>query len=91
MLLVYYYNCLPNSNTDVRFCSAQKLFGLLYFHSAHNKWFHSYIFHFISAETDLYVPLENDDWLIRFLRPTKFYPESARDLVSSIAITYSHL
>lgn len=35
-----------------------------------------------SEEDDLYVPLENDLWLVRFLRPTKFYPESARDLVS---------
>lgn len=35
------------------------------------------------AETDLTVPIDNNDWLIRFLRPCKFYPESARDLVRS--------
>jgi len=29
----------------------------------------------------LYVPLDNELWLMRFLRPTKFYPESARDLI----------
>lgn len=37
----------------------------------------------ITAETDLYCPKDNEDWLIRFLRPCKYYPESARDLVSS--------
>lgn len=36
----------------------------------------------LKAETDLKVPLEKDEWLIRFLRPCKYYPESARDLVS---------
>ncbi|XP_030752411.1 alpha-tocopherol transfer protein-like isoform X3 [Sitophilus oryzae] len=35
----------------------------------------------LKEETDLHVPLEKDIWLIRFLRPTKFYPESARDLI----------
>lgn len=35
----------------------------------------------LQQETDLTVPLENDDWLIRFLRPTKFYPESAFELI----------
>ncbi|ENN77439.1 alpha-tocopherol transfer protein-like isoform X2 [Dendroctonus ponderosae] len=35
----------------------------------------------LKEEDDLYIPLENDLWLVRFLRPTKFYPESARDLV----------
>jgi len=35
----------------------------------------------LKEETDLYVPLDNELWLIRFLRPTKFYPESARDLI----------
>lgn len=34
------------------------------------------------GETDLRVPLEKDVWLIRFLRPCKFYPESAFELVS---------
>lgn len=33
----------------------------------------------------LTVPLENDEWLVRFLRPCKFYPKSACDLVC-----YSH-
>ncbi|CAH1133149.1 unnamed protein product [Ceutorhynchus assimilis] len=35
----------------------------------------------LKEETDLNIPLENDLWLTRFLRPTKFYPESARDLI----------
>lgn len=35
----------------------------------------------LTAEVDLKWPLENDDWLIKFLRPCKYYPESARDLV----------
>lgn len=30
----------------------------------------------------LTVPLDNDEWLVRFLRPCKFYPKSACDLVS---------
>lgn len=30
----------------------------------------------------LIVPLDNDYWLIRFLRPCKFYPKSAFELVS---------
>lgn len=29
----------------------------------------------------LRCPLDKDAWLVRFLRPTKFYPESAADLV----------
>ncbi|RLU19227.1 hypothetical protein DMN91_007784 [Ooceraea biroi] len=33
------------------------------------------------AETDLKCPLENEAWLIRFLRPCKYYPESTRDRV----------
>lgn len=33
-------------------------------------------------DKDLYIPIENDDWIVRFLRPCKFYPESARTLVS---------
>ncbi|XP_033207692.1 clavesin-1-like isoform X2 [Belonocnema kinseyi] len=35
----------------------------------------------LKAETDLHCPLENDAWLIRFLRPSKYYPESACKLV----------
>lgn len=35
----------------------------------------------LKAETDLKTPLHKDAWLIRFLRPCKYYPESARDLV----------
>lgn len=30
----------------------------------------------------LTVPLDHDDWLVRFLRPCKFYPKSASELVS---------
>lgn len=35
----------------------------------------------LKEEKDLHVPLNNDIWLVRFLRPCKFYPESARDLI----------
>ncbi|XP_023947339.2 alpha-tocopherol transfer protein isoform X2 [Bicyclus anynana] len=35
----------------------------------------------LEADKDLVVPLERDAWLIRFLRPCKFYPESAYDLI----------
>lgn len=36
---------------------------------------------FFSEDTDLYLPTDNDDWVVRFLRPCKFYPDSARKLV----------
>ncbi|XP_028034107.1 retinaldehyde-binding protein 1 isoform X1 [Bombyx mandarina] len=35
----------------------------------------------LSEDTDMHVPLNNEAWLIRFLRPCKFYPESAYDLI----------
>lgn len=35
----------------------------------------------VLEEKDLYVPLDKDHFLIRFLRPCKYYAESARDLV----------
>ncbi|CAH1187546.1 unnamed protein product [Phyllotreta striolata] len=35
----------------------------------------------LKGEKDLKVPLDNDIWLLRFLRPCKFYPESACDLI----------
>ncbi|XP_065356437.1 alpha-tocopherol transfer protein-like [Calliphora vicina] len=35
----------------------------------------------LQAETDLNIPQDNEEWLIKYLRPCKFYPESARDLV----------
>ncbi|XP_044267343.1 alpha-tocopherol transfer protein-like isoform X2 [Tribolium madens] len=35
----------------------------------------------LKEEKDLHVPLDNDQWLIRFLRPCKFYPESALELI----------
>ncbi|XP_055709525.1 alpha-tocopherol transfer protein-like isoform X1 [Phlebotomus papatasi] len=37
----------------------------------------------LKEEKDLVLPLDNDGWLIRFLRPCKYYPESARNLVKS--------
>jgi len=37
----------------------------------------------LRKETDLHCPLENDDWLVMFLRPTKFYPESALKLIKN--------
>lgn len=35
----------------------------------------------LKEEKDLHCPLDNEQWLVRFLRPCKFYPESARDMV----------
>ena len=35
----------------------------------------------LKAETDLKCPLDNDAWLIRFLRPCKYYPESSVNLI----------
>lgn len=35
----------------------------------------------LKEDKDLHVPFDNDAWLIRFLRPCKFYPESAHDLI----------
>ncbi|XP_053981397.1 alpha-tocopherol transfer protein-like isoform X2 [Hylaeus volcanicus] len=37
----------------------------------------------LRGETDLKVPLENEAWLIRFLRPSKYYPDSALKLVKN--------
>lgn len=37
----------------------------------------------LKENKDLKCPLEQDAWLIRFLRPTKFYPESAYTLVKN--------
>ncbi|XP_053998790.1 alpha-tocopherol transfer protein-like isoform X2 [Hylaeus anthracinus] len=37
----------------------------------------------LRGETDLKVPLENEAWLIRFLRPCKYYPDSALKLVKN--------
>lgn len=38
----------------------------------------------VSEDKELHVPLDNEAWLVRFLRPCKFYPDSAHDLVSTI-------
>uniref|UniRef100_A0A6M2DRK2 Putative phosphatidylinositol transfer protein sec14 n=1 Tax=Xenopsylla cheopis TaxID=163159 RepID=A0A6M2DRK2_XENCH len=35
----------------------------------------------LKEEEDLHCPLDNEQWLVRFLRPCKFYPESARDMI----------
>ncbi|XP_013133893.1 PREDICTED: alpha-tocopherol transfer protein isoform X1 [Papilio polytes] len=35
----------------------------------------------LQDDKDLHVPLHSEAWLIRFLRPCKFYPESAYDLI----------
>ncbi|XP_057329536.1 alpha-tocopherol transfer protein-like [Microplitis mediator] len=35
----------------------------------------------LKKDTDLKCPLHNESWLIRFLRPCKYYPESAHKLV----------
>ncbi|XP_069698213.1 clavesin-1 isoform X2 [Periplaneta americana] len=35
----------------------------------------------LKEETDLKCPYDKDSWLIRFLRPSHFYPESALELI----------
>ncbi|XP_067007615.1 alpha-tocopherol transfer protein-like [Anabrus simplex] len=35
----------------------------------------------LKDDEDLKVPFENEPWLIRFLRPCKFYPQSAYELI----------
>lgn len=35
----------------------------------------------LREDKELHCPLDNDAWLVRFLRPTKFYPESAHKLI----------
>ncbi|XP_020706761.2 alpha-tocopherol transfer protein-like isoform X2 [Athalia rosae] len=37
----------------------------------------------LEAETDLVWPSDNEAWLIRFLRPCKYYPESALKLIKN--------
>lgn len=39
----------------------------------------------------LTVPLDNDEWLVRFLRPCKFYPKSTCELVSYLISPKLHL
>jgi len=35
----------------------------------------------LKQDSELVVPIDNEDWLVRFLRPCKFYPESAFELI----------
>ncbi|CAH2067256.1 unnamed protein product, partial [Iphiclides podalirius] len=35
----------------------------------------------LEDDKELHVPLHSEAWLVRFLRPCKFYPESAYDLI----------
>ncbi|XP_065089911.1 alpha-tocopherol transfer protein isoform X2 [Ochlerotatus camptorhynchus] len=35
----------------------------------------------LKGQDELLVPLDNDDWMVRFLRPCKFYPKSAFELI----------
>uniref|UniRef100_U5EY92 Putative intracellular n=1 Tax=Corethrella appendiculata TaxID=1370023 RepID=U5EY92_9DIPT len=37
----------------------------------------------LRTQEDLVVPIDNYDWLVRFLRPCKFYPESALELIKN--------
>ncbi|CAL7944014.1 unnamed protein product [Xylocopa violacea] len=37
----------------------------------------------LKAEKDLKAPIDNEAWLIRFLRPCKYYPESALQLAKN--------
>lgn len=45
----------------------------------------------LQEEKGLTVPLDNDDWLVRFLRPCKFYPKSACELVSFFVVKIGSL
>ena len=40
----------------------------------------------LKEDKELTVPYDNEQWLVRFLRPCKFYPESAYDLVSVVRL-----
>lgn len=40
------------------------------------------------SESDLVIPIDNDDWLVRFLRPCKYYPDSAFELVSKFIFAH---
>lgn len=42
----------------------------------------------LKEDKDITVPLDNEQWLVRFLRPCKFYPKSAYELVSVCDSTY---
>uniref|UniRef100_A0A0K8WKZ5 Retinaldehyde-binding protein 1 n=1 Tax=Bactrocera latifrons TaxID=174628 RepID=A0A0K8WKZ5_BACLA len=44
----------------------------------------------LEAQTDLLYPKDNDEWLVRFLRPCKYYPESARDLKYNSSVISQH-
>lgn len=39
------------------------------------------LFYLFTGEKGLSVPSDNDEWLIRFLRPCKFYAKSAFELI----------
>lgn len=59
---------------------------MLFYYDEHtycNIFFFSHL-----DQLDLIVPIDNDDWLIRFLRPSKFYPESALELVSNLTFLF---
>lgn len=60
-----------------RMCKIEIDFGnnVMFYILAFSNWQYA-------EDTDLYLPTDNEDWLIRFLRPCKYYPESARKLVS---------
>lgn len=45
----------------------------------------------VKAEADLKAPWHKDAWLIRFLRPCKYYPESALNLVRPSKSSVRHL
>ncbi|EAT45365.1 AAEL003347-PC [Aedes aegypti] len=35
----------------------------------------------LKGQDELVVPIDNDDWMVRFLRPCKYYPKSAYELI----------
>ncbi|KAH9642732.1 hypothetical protein HF086_010385 [Spodoptera exigua] len=41
----------------------------------------TFYYYSITEDKDLSVPMDSEAWLVRFLRPCKFYPESAYDLI----------
>lgn len=43
---------------------------------------------FFADETSLYIPIDKDEFLMKFLRPCKFYPESALQKVNSNSVFF---
>lgn len=55
-----------------------------------NRVFYRRVFT-ISDDKELKAPLHNEAWLIRFLRPAKYYPESAYKMVRTRHFYYYYV